>query len=130
MMKSLRKSFNGSKDTHRLQISTPMPLPSICKPLSASLPPQKVIRATDSFRPTAPTQLPFSKGDFFYVTGDPDNHSPWFEAHNPVTGARGLVPKNMFEEFCKSPNPYVFPPSVSPMAFHIIFIPADYALLG
>lgn len=104
-MKSLRKSFNGNKDAHRLQISTPLPLPSISKPLSASLPPQKVIRAINSFRPTAPTQLPFSKGDFFYVTGDPDDYGPWYEAHNPVTGARGLVPKNMFEEFCKSPNP-------------------------
>lgn len=104
-MKSLRKSFNGSKDAHRLQISTPLPLPSISKPISASLPPQKVIRAINSFRPTAPTQLPFEKGDFFYVTGDPDNYGPWYEAHNPVTGARGLVPKNMFEEFCKSPNP-------------------------
>ncbi|KAI6164998.1 hypothetical protein EDD17DRAFT_1559191 [Pisolithus thermaeus] len=104
-MKSLRKSFNGNKDAHRLQISTPLPLPSISKPLSASLPPQKVIRAISSFRPTASTQLPFSKGDFFYVTGDPDNYGPWYEAHNPVTGARGLVPKNMFEEFCESPNP-------------------------
>ncbi|KAI6047050.1 hypothetical protein EDC04DRAFT_2597322 [Pisolithus marmoratus] len=104
-MKSLRKSLNGNKDPHRLQISTPLPLPSISKPLSASLPPQKVIRAINSFRPSAPTQLPFSKGDFFYVTGDPDNYGPWYEAHNPVTGARGLVPKNMFEEFCKSPNP-------------------------
>ncbi|KIL00281.1 hypothetical protein PAXRUDRAFT_821821, partial [Paxillus rubicundulus Ve08.2h10] len=104
MMKSLRKSLNGNKDTHRLQISTPLPLPSISKPQSASLPPQKVIRALAPFRPQAPQQLPFQKGDFFYVTGDPDNDSPWYEAHNPVTGARGLVPKNMFEEFCKSPT--------------------------
>ncbi|KAF9222068.1 hypothetical protein BS17DRAFT_736695 [Gyrodon lividus] len=104
MMKSLRKSLNGNKDTHRLQISTPLPLPSISKPHSASLPPQKVIRALATFRPQAPQQLPFQKGDFFYVTGDPDNDNPWYEAHNPVTGARGLVPKNMFEEFCKSPT--------------------------
>jgi bud emergence protein 1 len=104
MMKSLRKSLNGNKDTHRLQISTPLPLPSISKPQSASLPPQKVIRALAPFKPQAPQQLPFQKGDFFYVTGDPDNDSPWYEAHNPVTGARGLVPKNMFEEFCKSPT--------------------------
>ncbi|KIJ70458.1 hypothetical protein HYDPIDRAFT_172271 [Hydnomerulius pinastri MD-312] len=103
-MKSLRKSLNANKDTHRLQISTPMPLPSISKPLSASLPPQKVIRAIAPYRPQAPQQLPFQKGDFFYVTGDPDNDSPWYEAHNPVSGARGLVPKNMFEEFCKSPT--------------------------
>ncbi|KAH7931257.1 hypothetical protein BV22DRAFT_1190549 [Leucogyrophana mollusca] len=103
-MKSLRKSLNGNKDTHhRLQISTPLPLPSLSKPLSASLPPQKVIRAVSAYRPQAPQQLPFQKGDFFYVTGDPDSNGDWYEAHNPVTGARGLVPKSMFEEFCKSP---------------------------
>ncbi|KAH7916694.1 hypothetical protein BJ138DRAFT_1074593 [Hygrophoropsis aurantiaca] len=103
-MKSLRKSLNANKDTHhRLQISTPLPLPSLSKPLSASLPPQKVIRAVSAYRPQAPQQLPFQKGDFFYVTGDPDSNGDWYEAHNPVTGARGLVPKSMFEEFCKSP---------------------------
>ncbi|EGO01611.1 hypothetical protein SERLA73DRAFT_85389 [Serpula lacrymans var. lacrymans S7.3] len=104
-MKSLRKSLNGNKDTHRLQISTPVPLPSISKPTSATLPPQKVIRAVSSYRPQAPQQLPFQKGDFFYVTGESDNQGAWYQAHNPVTGARGLVPKTMFEEFCKSPPP-------------------------
>ncbi|OAX39038.1 hypothetical protein K503DRAFT_769865 [Rhizopogon vinicolor AM-OR11-026] len=103
MMKSLRKSLNGGKDIHRLEISTPLPLPSISKPQSASLPPQKVIRAITSYGSQTPQQLPFQKGDFFYVTGDPQSQGDWYEAHNPVTGARGLVPKSMFEEFCKSP---------------------------
>ncbi|KAH0840087.1 hypothetical protein J3R83DRAFT_1055 [Lanmaoa asiatica] len=104
-MKTLRKSLN--RDTHRLQISTPLPIPQISKPPSSSLPPQKVIRAIASCRPTSPQQLPFQKGDFFYVTGDPDTNGPWYEAHNPVTGARGLVPKNMFEEFLKNPSSVV-----------------------
>ncbi|KAG1753722.1 uncharacterized protein EDB91DRAFT_413921 [Suillus paluster] len=103
MMKSLRKSLNGNRDTHRLEISTPLPLPSISKPQNASLPPQKVIRAIASYRPQGPQQLPFQKGDFFYVTGNTETQGDWYEAHNPVTGARGLVPKSMFEEFCKSP---------------------------
>ncbi|KAG9317619.1 hypothetical protein JVU11DRAFT_1829 [Chiua virens] len=99
MIKSLRKNRTQS---HRLQISTPIPLP---KPPSSSLPPQKVIRAIASYAPDGPEQqLAFQKGDFFYVTGDPDTDGPWYEAHNPVTGARGLVPKNLFEEFLKSPS--------------------------
>ncbi|KAG8218805.1 hypothetical protein J3R82DRAFT_4481 [Butyriboletus roseoflavus] len=102
-MKSLRRSRNG----HRLQISTPLPIPQSSKPPNSSLPPQKVIRAIASCRPTSPQHLPFQKGDFFYVTGDPDTDSPWYQAHNPVTGARGLVPKNMFEEFLKSPSAVV-----------------------
>lgn len=104
-MKSLRKSLNGNgnRDIHRLEISTPLPLPSVSKPQNASLPPQKVIRAIASYRPQGPQQLPFQKGDFFYVTGNVETQGDWYDAHNPVTGARGLVPKSMFEEFCKSP---------------------------
>jgi bud emergence protein 1 len=103
MMKSLRKSLNGHRETHRLEISTPLPLPSVSKPQNACLPPQKVIRAIASYRPQGPQQLPFQKGDFFYVTGNVESQGDWYDAHNPVTGARGLVPKSMFEEFCKSP---------------------------
>ena len=74
-------------------------------PLSSILPPQKVIRALSTHRPRAAQELPFKKGDFFYVNGSvtgPDGQ-PWYEAHNPATGARGLVPCAMFEEFSK-PN--------------------------
>ncbi|KAJ7122778.1 hypothetical protein C8R44DRAFT_154198 [Mycena epipterygia] len=102
-MKSIRKSLNGNKDAGiRAQISTPVPLPSVSKPPSAILPPQKVIRALDAYRPQAPQELPFKKGDFFYVLRDVDNEGAWYEAHNPVSGARGLVPKDMFEEFNKN----------------------------
>ncbi|KAF8075992.1 scd2/ral3 [Lyophyllum atratum] len=107
-MKSLRKSLNGgsSKDSIlRAQISTPLPLPPVSKPPSAILPPQKVIRALAAYRPQAPQELPFQKGDFFYVLRDVDNQGNWYEAHNPVSGARGLVPRSMFEEFNKNTLP-------------------------
>ncbi|KIK65628.1 hypothetical protein GYMLUDRAFT_219832 [Collybiopsis luxurians FD-317 M1] len=98
-MKSIRKSLNGNKDI-RNQISTP--LPAVSKPASAVTPPQKVIRATADYRPQAPQELSFKKGDFFYVLRDVDNQGSWYEAHNPVSGARGLVPRSMFEEFSKT----------------------------
>ncbi|KXN86294.1 Protein scd2/ral3 [Leucoagaricus sp. SymC.cos] len=101
-MKSLRKSLNGNKDTPRLQISTPLPLPAVSKPPSAILPPQKVIRALNPHRSQAPQELSFQKGDFFYVISDGEDRGQWYEAHNPVTGARGLVPRDMFEEFSKN----------------------------
>ncbi|KDR83473.1 hypothetical protein GALMADRAFT_109980 [Galerina marginata CBS 339.88] len=105
-MKSLRKSLNGSRESSsRPQISTPVPLPSVSKPPTAILPPQKVIRALSTYRSQAPQELSFVKGDFFYVLKDADPTGTWYEAHNPVTGARGLVPRSMFEEFGKSAAP-------------------------
>ena len=102
-MKSLRKSLNanGGKDSIRSHISTP--LPPVSKPPSAILPPQKVIRALSNYRPQAPQELSFQKGDFFHVLRDVDDQGAWYEAHNPVTGARGLVPRAMFEEFNRNP---------------------------
>ena len=98
MMKTLRKSRNAST---RLQISTPIlhPAPPPAGPPSASAPPQKVIRAVASASALSPQHLPFQKGDFFYVSSDPPDAGPYYHACNPVTGARGLVPKNLFEEF-------------------------------
>nr|QHW03304.1 polarity protein Bem1 [Flammulina velutipes] len=101
-MKSLRKSLNGSKDSVRHHISAPTPLPAVSKPPSSILPPQKVIRALSPYRPNAPQELPFKKGDFFYVLREVQDGGAWYEAHNPVSGARGLVPKSKFEEFNKN----------------------------
>lgn len=105
-MKSLRKSLNGNKESTKLQISTPLPIPTLSKPSSAHLPPQKVIRALTNYKSQAPQELSFVKGDFFYVLRDAED-SAWFEAHNPVTGARGIVPRAHFEEFSKTALPYV-----------------------
>ncbi|TBU32167.1 hypothetical protein BD311DRAFT_655294 [Dichomitus squalens] len=97
-MKSLRKSLNGNKDHHH--ISTPSsPLPALSKPSTAVQPPKKVIRALGPYKSNAPQELSFEKGDFFHVLHD--NGGLWYEAHNPMTGSRGLVPSHLFEEFTK-----------------------------
>ncbi|KAI0829399.1 hypothetical protein BC628DRAFT_1417127 [Trametes gibbosa] len=101
-MKSLRKSLNGNKDHHH--ISTPAPLPALSKPSTAVVPPKKVIRAIGSYKSNTPQELSFEKGDFFHVLND--NGGLWYEAHNPISGARGLVPSHLFEEFMKgTPTP-------------------------
>lgn len=94
-MKSIRKSFGSSKETH---ISSP--LPPLSKPALAIQPPIKVIRALQSHKSQSPHQLSFEKGDFFHVLKDPED-GLWYEASNPSTSARGLVPVHMFEEFLK-----------------------------
>ena len=104
-MKSLRRSFN-QKDSHgshgHLPISAPLTtLPPISRPIEKTQPPKKVIRATDNYRSRAPQELSFSKGDFFHVIKEVDDASDWYEANNPLSGARGLVPKHLFEEFTK-----------------------------
>jgi bud emergence protein 1 len=101
-MKALRKSLN-SKDSHQPYISTP--LPPVSRPSAAVVPPQKVIRATSAYRSPTPQQLSFQRGDFFYVIREVNEGGSWYEAHNPVTGARGLVPKSMFEAFNKGAMP-------------------------
>ncbi|KAI0347053.1 hypothetical protein BDW22DRAFT_1307532, partial [Trametopsis cervina] len=74
--------------------------------LTAIQPPVKVIRAIQSHRSNSPHQLSFEKGDFFHVLNDPKD-GQWYEAHNPSTGARGLVRVDMFEEFAKGSATYV-----------------------
>lgn len=68
----------------------------LSRPSEKVAPPQKVIKALNSHRSTNPQELSYSKGDFWYVTGEREG---WYEALNPVTGSRGLVPKEDFEEF-------------------------------
>ena len=100
-MKSLRRSLNG-KEQNPPPISGPLTmLPSISRPNEKTMPPKKVIRALEGYRSYAPQELSFSKGDFFHVVRELEDSSIWYEAHNPVTGARGLVPKALFEEFAK-----------------------------
>ncbi|KAJ3543600.1 hypothetical protein NM688_g5837 [Phlebia brevispora] len=94
-MKSLRKSLNGHRDPHITS-----PLPPLSRPLTAIQPPKKVIRAIAPYKAVAPQELSFEKGDFFHVMNDAPQ-GQWYEAHNPVSGARGLVPRSYFEEFTK-----------------------------
>ena len=107
-MKSLRRSLvsrdqQPSAADRNVRISTPVSLPAVGKPPSALMPPTKVIKAVQSFRSTAPQELSFTKGDFFHVVREVDRGSQqYFEAHNPMTGSRGLVPRDLFEEFGKA----------------------------
>ncbi|KAI9511265.1 hypothetical protein F5148DRAFT_1172243, partial [Russula earlei] len=99
-MRALKKIY---KDPQPPYISTP--LPPLSRPSPAVPPPQKVIRATSTYRSPTPQQLPFQQGDFFYVIREVNEGGSWYEAHNPVTGARGLVPRSMFEAFNKGAAP-------------------------
>jgi bud emergence protein 1 len=106
-MKALRKSLTSTRDHHSSQsISTPITSPTLSKVSINLPPPTRVIRATSTYRSQAPHQLSFEKGDFFHVIRDIDNPGLWYEAHNPMTGARGLVPRAMFEEFSKGAPRY------------------------
>ncbi|KAJ1310984.1 hypothetical protein OPQ81_009493 [Rhizoctonia solani] len=95
-MKSLRRSLNKDSHAQSPVVSAPVQLPSLGKPVPATAPPQKVIRALQAYRSKGPQELSFSKGDFFYVFKDVGD---WYEAHNTITGSRGLVPRSYFEEF-------------------------------
>lgn len=98
-MEFLRRSIH-TRDVNTALISTP--IPAVSRPTPSIQPPKKVIRALEDHRPLAPNQLSFQKGDFFHVTNEVNQGEGWYEANNPMTGARGLVPKAKFEEFSKS----------------------------
>ncbi|CCK68052.1 phosphatidylinositol-3-phosphate-binding protein BEM1 KNAG_0A03720 [Huiozyma naganishii CBS 8797] len=61
--------------------------------------PEKVIKALQKYRATSAKEMSFDEGEFFYVAYENDK---WFEASNPSTGKRGLVPRSHFEVFDKT----------------------------
>jgi len=90
-------------------------------------PPTSVIKAITAYKSNRIVELSFQKGDFFHVVGERDDHlGSWFEASNPATGARGIVPKHCFELFGRKQNEApvtsttntpVFPPRSSAPGF-------------
>lgn len=66
------------------------------RPTAAPAPPKRVIRAITSYRARSNQELTFDQGDFFHVVSD-DGGDDWFDAANPMTGARGLVPASCFQ---------------------------------
>ncbi|KAG0049893.1 bud emergence protein 1 [Gryganskiella cystojenkinii] len=64
-------------------------------------PPRKVIKALYDYKSNQPEELSFQKGDFFHVIGNEDDED-WYEAANPITGARGYVPVTYFQSLEKS----------------------------
>ncbi|KAF9411203.1 bud emergence protein 1, partial [Entomortierella beljakovae] len=63
---------------------------------AALAPPRKVIKALYDYDSQNQEELSFTKGDFFHVVGNEDDED-WYEACNPVTGARGYVPVTYFQ---------------------------------
>lgn len=67
--------------------------------------PKKVIKALYDYEPQGPGELKFSKGDFFHVLSEDDlnTNKEWYEATNPITNSRGMVPVSYFHAFDKKP---------------------------
>ncbi|GAA5808724.1 hypothetical protein MFLAVUS_002119 [Mucor flavus] len=58
--------------------------------------PKKVIKALYDYQAQSPHELSFIRGDFFLVTGG-EADTNFYEAFNPVTNSRGVVPIPYFQ---------------------------------
>ncbi|GAA5854400.1 hypothetical protein JCM8547_001809 [Rhodosporidiobolus lusitaniae] len=100
-MKGIRRSLNKDRigaptptySSSKPPAATPIPQ---ARPQAAPAPPKRVIRATAAYRAQTPQELSFAEGDFFHVVSD-EGGEDWFDAANPMTGARGLVPSSHFQ---------------------------------
>src|SRR5271167_4981646 len=96
-----RKSLKGGSGGDR-QTSTVIGNGVISPKSSLTIaPPKKVIRAIRDYVPQSSRELAFSRGDFFHVIGA-ENDRNWYEACNPATNMRGLVPVDYFEVLGKT----------------------------
>lgn len=71
------------------QISTPVIQTSTSAP-------KKVIKALYDYQAQSPHELSFTRGDFFLVTGR-EGDVQYYEAFNPITNSRGIVPVPYFQ---------------------------------
>ncbi|KAK6464118.1 Bud emergence mediator [Scheffersomyces coipomensis] len=115
MMKSFRRSKRQSSNStasspkHSITRVTSIGAADVSDVLQS---PKKVIKALYDYQPQGPGELKFSKGDFFHVLSDSvddttdgnstDNSNAWYEATNPVTHVKGMVPVSYFEVFNRS----------------------------
>lgn len=108
MMKSFRKSkrLSNSLGLSKHSISRVTLGQLIGSDVSAVLKsPEKVIKALYNYEPQGPGELKFEKGDFFHVVEALDaahEANGWYEATNPATQQRGMVPMSYFEVFNKN----------------------------
>ena len=99
-IQGFRKSLKGSGNDR--QTSTIIGNGVISPKSSLTIaPPKKVIRAVRDYVPQSSRELAFSRGDFFHVIGA-ENDRNWYEACNPATNMRGLVPVDHFEVLGKT----------------------------
>jgi bud emergence protein 1 len=61
----------------------------------------QVIKALFDYEAQSQQELSFIKGDFFHVI-DREDDTDWYEACNPATGARGLVPVTFFQVLART----------------------------
>ncbi|KAF9129482.1 bud emergence protein 1, partial [Mortierella sp. 14UC] len=92
-MSNLRRSLQNKASNGGL---SPTRTPAV-----AMAPPRKVIKALYDYNSQQSQELSFSKGDFFHVVGNEDDED-WYEAANPITGARGFVPVTYFQSLEKT----------------------------
>ncbi|CAG8559296.1 4283_t:CDS:1 [Paraglomus occultum] len=97
--KALKPTLDFRRSVMKDKISTPIAIPT--KAPRSIQPPKKVIKALYDYKAKSPGELSFSKGDFFHVVGE-DIVPDWYEACNPATNVRGLVPVSYFQVLEKS----------------------------
>ncbi|KAH3685833.1 hypothetical protein WICPIJ_003192 [Wickerhamomyces pijperi] len=111
MIKGIRKSLKD-RNSKSSSISSPIADPQNKRSVSSAQDiqintnnllqsPKKVIKAIYDYQPQGPGELAFKKGDFFHVIGN-ENDPDWYEACNPSTNIRGMVPVPYFEVFGKT----------------------------
>ncbi|EGW30790.1 uncharacterized protein SPAPADRAFT_156044 [Spathaspora passalidarum NRRL Y-27907] len=108
MMKSFRKSKrSSSSSTSPRQIRVSGSYINDVDPVLQV--PKKVIKAIFDYKAQSSEELSFSKGDFFHVLDDGNDEFHrnakklgWYEATNPMTHAKGMVPIDYFEVFDRS----------------------------
>ncbi|KAI7907981.1 uncharacterized protein BX663DRAFT_557183 [Cokeromyces recurvatus] len=94
----LSKKERASKSLRRLtktKISTP-----VAQVNTLDLP-KKIIKALYDYQAKGSHEISFKKGDFFHVTGR-ENDPEWFEACNPASNLKGLVPVSYFQVIDKT----------------------------
>ncbi|SGZ53766.1 CIC11C00000003555 [Sungouiella intermedia] len=97
--KRLSNSLNSSKHSISRVTSTQYTTDELDLVLKS---PKKVIKALYDYLPQGPGELRFNKGDFFHVLGDVETETEgegWYDATNPATQQRGMVPMSHFEVF-------------------------------
>lgn len=107
MMKSFRtKRLSNSLNSSKHSISRVTSNHVNSEELSGVLrSPEKAIKALYDYKPQGPGELRFQKGDFFHVIQDQAGNNEangWYEATNPATQQRGMVPMSYFEVFNKT----------------------------
>ncbi|KAL7275894.1 bud emergence protein 1 [Rhizina undulata] len=102
MIKGIRRSIKGEKPDISIFQGPKVSHISITPKSAITIqPPKKVIRAKADYTPNGSDELGFQKGDFFHVIGNEDD-TEWWEACNPATNARGLVPVPYFQVLGKN----------------------------